>query len=212
MKIKGSVGREIKRNLPTPCPSCSDRRNKATKTVQEILSGSDKSAWKNPRPWMKKKSDDQQGIEKLIRGKVGRSLVRSTVRLATARAKVDKKKIVIDSEPSSSSDQEKLKKSTQKFGCTAECPVLCNEKGVWKKCISLCRIMTRHRKSECRCNEHKGEPDKTKSKKASRKEHKETKQRESDDETLTPKEEKRLREKYKEIKRRAKEEKKITKA
>ena len=81
------------------------------------MSGSDKSAWKNPRPWIKKKSDDKQGIETLIRGKVGRSLVRSTVRLATARAKVEKRKIMIDVEPSSSSDQEKLKKSTKKVGC-----------------------------------------------------------------------------------------------
>ena len=144
VKIKGTVGREIKRNLPTPCPSCSGRRKKATKTIQDILSWSEKSAWKNPRPWMKQKSDDKQGIEKLIRGRVGRSLVRSTVRLATARAKVDKMKIVIESEQSSSSDQERLKKSTKKFGCTSECPIMCKEKGVWKKCISLCRIMTRH--------------------------------------------------------------------
>ena len=129
VKIKGSVGREIKRNSPTPCPSCSNRRKKTTKTVQEILSGSEKSAWKNPRPWMKKKSDTSQGIDKLIRGIVGRSLVRSTVKLATARVKVDKREIVIESEQSSSSDQEKLKKPTKKIGCTAECPILCKEKG-----------------------------------------------------------------------------------
>ena len=90
-KIRGTVGREIKRNLPTPCPSCSGRRKKATKTIQDILSGSDQSAWKNPRPWMKKKSDEKQGTEKLIRGKVGRSLIRSTVRLATERAKSEQK-------------------------------------------------------------------------------------------------------------------------
>ena len=139
---------------------------------------------------MKKKSDDKQGTNKLIRGKVGRSLIRSTVRLATERAKANKKKIVIESEQSSSSDPEKSKKSTKKFGCAAECPILCRERGVWKKCISLCRIMTRHKKSDCRCNEHKGEPDNTKSKKSSKKEHKETKQRVRDDETLIPKEEK----------------------
>ena len=33
VKIEGSVGREIKRNLPTPCPSCSNRRKRTTKTV-----------------------------------------------------------------------------------------------------------------------------------------------------------------------------------
>ena len=54
VKIKGTVGREIKRNLPTPCPSCSGRRKKTTKTIQDILLGSKKSAWKNPRPWMLK--------------------------------------------------------------------------------------------------------------------------------------------------------------
>jgi hypothetical protein len=176
VKSKGTVGREIKRNLPTPCPSCSGRRKKATKTIQEILSGSDKSAWKNPRPWMKKKkSDDNQGTEKLIMGKVGRSLIRSTVKLATERAKVNKKKIEIEPEQSSSSDQEKLKKSTKKFGCTAECPILYQEKGVWTKCISLCRVMGRHGKSQCRCNEHKGESEKAKSKRTYTNMSKETK-------------------------------------
>jgi hypothetical protein len=133
VKIKGTVGREIKRNLPTPCPSCSGRRKKATKTIQEILSGSEKSAWKNPRPWMaKKKSDDKQGTEKLIKGKVGRSLIRSTVRLATERIKKNKSRIEVESEESSNSDREKPKKSTKKFGCTAECPIYYEEKGTWK--------------------------------------------------------------------------------
>jgi hypothetical protein len=47
IKTKGSAGREIKRNLPTPCPSCSGRRKKTTKTIQNILSGNEKGAWKN---------------------------------------------------------------------------------------------------------------------------------------------------------------------
>jgi hypothetical protein len=40
VKIKGTVGGEIKRILPTPCPSCSGRRKKTTKTIQNTLSGS----------------------------------------------------------------------------------------------------------------------------------------------------------------------------
>ena len=71
--------------------------------------------------------------------------------------------------------------------------------------------MTRHRKSDCRCNEHKGEPDNTRSKKSSKGECKEKTPKEKRDDTLTPEEEKRLREKYKEIKRRIKEDRKITK-
>ena len=98
--------------------------------------------------------------------------------MATARAKGEKKKIVIDLEPSSSSDQEKMKKSTKKVGCTAECPIMCIEKGKWKKCISLCRIMTKHRKGDCRCNDHKGMPDNAKNKKSSKKERKEPKTKE----------------------------------
>ena len=211
VKIKGSVGREIKRNLPTPCPSCSNRRKRTTKTVQDILSGSEKSAWKNPRPWMKKKSDTSQGIEKLIKGKVGRSLVRSTVRLVNARAKVDKKKIVIESEQSSGSDQEKAKKSTKKFGCTAECPIMYKEKGKMRKCESLCRIMTRHRREDCRCKEHKGVHDNEKKKKMSKKEKKTPKEKLKSYDSLTPAEEKRLKEKYQEIKRRMKEDRKFTK-
>ena len=55
---------------------------------------------------MKKKSDTSQRIDRLIKGKVGRSLMRSTVELATARSKIDnKREIVIESEQSSSSDQ-----------------------------------------------------------------------------------------------------------
>jgi hypothetical protein len=56
VKIKGTVGREIKRNLPTPCPSCSGRRKKATKTIQEILSGSEKMPGKIPDHGCRKKS------------------------------------------------------------------------------------------------------------------------------------------------------------
>jgi hypothetical protein len=206
VKLKGTVGREIKRNLFTPCSSCSGRRKKSTETFQESLSGSDESAWKNPRPWTSKKksrgddNDDKQGTEKIIRGKVGRSLIRSTVKLATERAKKNKSRIEVESEKSSNSDQEKPKKSTKKFGCTAECPIYYEEKGVWKKCISLCRVMKRHGKSQCRCNDHKGEPENAKSKKNSAKREKEKTRTERDDERLTPEEEKRLREKYKKSK------------
>ena len=59
VRIKGSVGKEIKRNLPTPCPSCSGRRKKATKTIKEIFSGSEKSGWKNPRPWMLRENTEK---------------------------------------------------------------------------------------------------------------------------------------------------------
>ena len=75
--------------------------------------------------------DDKQAIEKLVRGKVGRSLIRSTVKLATERAKKNKSRIEVESEESSNNDQEKLKKSAKKFGCTAECPIYYEEKGIW---------------------------------------------------------------------------------
>ena len=92
-QIKGTVGKEIKRNLPTPCPSCSGRRKKTTKTIQDILSGSEKSAWKNPRPWILKEKSSKEdeksdkGTWKIARGKVGRSLIRRTVELAKERIK-----------------------------------------------------------------------------------------------------------------------------
>jgi hypothetical protein len=50
--------------------------------------------------------------------------------LATERAKMNKSRIEVESEKSSNSDQAKLKKSTKKFGCTAECPMLYQEKEV----------------------------------------------------------------------------------
>jgi len=77
-------------------------------------------------------NDDKRGTEKLVRGKVGRSLIRSAVRLATESAKKNKSRIEVESEESSNSDQEKPKKSTKKFGCTAECPIYYEEKGTWK--------------------------------------------------------------------------------
>jgi hypothetical protein len=78
----------------------------------------------------REENDDKQGTEQLERGKVGRSLIRSTVKLATERAKANQKKIEAESEHSSNSDQEKSMKPTKKFGCTAECPILYQEKGV----------------------------------------------------------------------------------
>ena len=43
-------------------------------------------------------NDDKQGIEKLVRGKVGRSLIRSTVKLANERAKMNNSRIEVESE------------------------------------------------------------------------------------------------------------------
>ena len=88
VKIKGTVGREIKRNLLTP-----SRRKRTTKTVKDILSGSEKSAWKNPRPWVLKPKTHEEGEKnekgalKIARGKVGRSLIRGTIELAKERVK-----------------------------------------------------------------------------------------------------------------------------
>jgi hypothetical protein len=64
VKIKGTVGRKMKRNLPTPCSSCSGRKKKTTKTIQDILSGSKKKAWKNRDHGCSKKNIREMMIKK----------------------------------------------------------------------------------------------------------------------------------------------------
>jgi hypothetical protein len=118
------------------------RQKKTTKTIQNIFSGKEKGAWKNPRPWIKKRDEEiEQGMRKLIKGKVGRSLIRSIVKLASERAKKKVYRQEAESEESSTNEQDKLKidVKTKKFGCTAECPIYHLEKGKWKICILFFR-------------------------------------------------------------------------
>ena len=77
-------------------------------------------------------NNDEKGTGKLARGKVGRSQIRSTVQLATERAKKNKSRKEVESEESSSNGQGRREKSTKKFECIAECPIYYKEQGIWK--------------------------------------------------------------------------------